>query len=175
MTIPPEMLSMVVAVSTALVCVMAYALFKQRVLRLALKPCGRAGFVGEALLVSGRLSEREAWSVKFRLDNMLNGWVPWIIVLLLPVYVVALALRAVQRPPEIANRTARFYHSIFSMDVVLTVFAQSPLAAAILVAELPFVIVVYSFVPGVSLWSSLFEILPGVEQDASRDKMPKMT
>ena len=175
MTIPSEMLSLVVTVSAALVCIMAYALFKQRVLRLASKPCGRAGFVGEALLASGQLSEREAWSVKFRLDNMLNGWMPWVIVLLLPVYVVALALRAVPRHPEIEDQTVRVYHSNFTMNVLLTVFAQSPLATVILLAELPFVIVVYSFAPGEPLWSGLLEWLAGVKQGAGQGKAPGMS
>ena len=162
MTMPPEMQDLVRLAATALACVTAYLLFKQRLMRLATGKRHRAALSGEALLATGRLPARHAAAVRFGLDHFFNGWLPWMYVAVAPVYVVAVVCRLAPAPAPLEDEKLDVWYALFIQEWWVAFMAQSPLAAFCLLVQAPVLLVLWSFAPPRPLLSGLLSAAPPV-------------
>lgn len=155
MTPPPEIYDLLRPVVAAILAVTGYLLFRQRLMVLATRERGRAAYLGEALLAAGRLPERHAVSVRFALDHLFNGWLPWVYVLIAPTYVVGVVCRLIDAPDRIVPEKVDIWYAAFARSWWVALMAQSPLAALLLLIEAPFLFVLWSFAPDSPLLSGL--------------------
>ena len=157
---PAEVQDLVQAAATAIACVGGYLLFKQRLMRLATDTRHRAALSGETLLATGRLPAHYAASVRFGLDHFFNGWLPWVYVVVAPVYVVAVVCRLAPAPAPLEDERLDVWYAAFIQEWWVALMAQSPLAAFCLLAQAPFLLVLWSFAPHSPLLSGLLSAAP---------------
>lgn len=168
MTMPPELQDLVRTAAIAIACVGGYLLFKQRLMRLATGARHRAALSGEALLATGRLPAQHAGAVRFGLDHFFNGWLPWVYVVVAPIYVVAVVCGRVAAPTPLADEKLDVWYAVFAQQWWVALMAQSPLAAFCLLVEAPALLLLWSCAPHRPLLSGLLSAAPpavgGVEE-----------
>ena len=152
---PPEIQDLVWRAGAALACVGGYLLFKQRLMRLATGARHRAALSGEALLATGRLPAQHAAAVRFAMDHLFNGWLPWVYVVVAPVYVIAVVCGRVAAPAPLADEKLDVWYAAFVQAWWTALLVQSPLAAACLLAEAPVLLLLWSCAPHRPLLSGL--------------------
>jgi hypothetical protein len=90
----------------------------------------------ETLILGGSLTQEQERTLRFALDNATNGWLPWLMVIVSPVFIVGSAFGLIGEPKPLPDRRLREFHGVTFAMWGLSVGCLSPICLVLLFLEL---------------------------------------
>jgi hypothetical protein len=156
--LPPEVLYLIKLYVASLAALVAYAFLTNRLRKATLPLRCAFAYQAEKLLSEKCLPREKEITLEFLLDHALDGRLPWMIVIVLPIATAARSLGFIKPEQKISSRASQNKFGITALLGLVSVVCLSPMAALIMIIEIFILIIVTR--PGRILSSVVTLLIP---------------